>query len=693
MPLQLSHSCLLPLASLNKYTTSQIFDKKSNTFPKGNIQVTQNLDIDNFLNIPLYDSQCIRFCNSCKAIKDTQILNKKWYCSYCNDVNYDTSNENDSITDQDFYSNISFGENSSYSTLASIHLFILDYCINDEIDLNFVHIFNENLQNVLKKDDLINFVFIFPDGKFYTIDEDQKIISFDSKSNINFLHCAQYAKNFNWSLLKSIESNCILKNNSKSRVKRQLPLDVIYNHVSKLSNVFIKCLYHQLGPVTSKNGKIVNKDKKHLLRKFDDNKFNRESYKLSKTAYKYYKKQQANWSELNKKNLFINFSLFGCSLDDIGVMELSPFFRLYNFVDSYDSSINLNKLIYALQKWHYEDGFKIIEFESFSSSELFNISGIWGEPKNYQKMIKSQRNYNKKPIDDLYVKNLVKTDHCKILSTNSLYNIINMSYNLKLVRDTATSEDGVITEEMLQLKSGIKPRRLELYPESIRLQTILKFIHNGVFYLHRSNRILPVTTDLDNLTIDHKMLLAGIIKKFVLTATPLIINDIHNISIYMEQYQATLTTQLIRDYLKIGFLRCLDTDLETFLHAIFNMKYVLPITNLVQLTPDEFIINCFKLLGFSDNDIMLEILPKREISGSNQLVELPDCLYLISTTDDGQEELSFNSKKPVLLINNDSVGRYLSNKLNFQVVDNDHQLLVDLEKFKGDMINKSSLKN
>lgn len=696
MPLSLSHSCLLPLESLNKYITTQIFDKNSNTFPKGNIQVVHDLGIDAFLKEELENFSHLKFCNSCGAIKETFVSDKKWYCGYCNDVNYADNSANDYPTNREFYSDLSSSENSNYSLLTSMHLFILDYCTNDQHDLKSIDFFNEQVKNVLSPDDLINFLFIFPDGNFYTVNEAYEIVSFDSKNGSNFMNCFKPAETFDWSILKTVANRIDYHNNNKKRIKRQLPLDILYNAVLKSEECFIKILYHPLGPVTSKDGKIVNSEKKHLLRKFDDNQFNRESYKLSKTAYKYFNKQFSKWASLSERNIYTNFALFGCALDDIGVMELTPLFKLYNFVDSYDSSLNIEKLKYALNNWHYEDSFKLVEFESFSSSEFFNISGIWGESKNYQKVRKSQRNYNKKAMDDLYVKNLIKTDHCKVLSTNSLFNTLNMSYNFKLVRDATSTEDGVLTEEMLQLKTGIKPRRLNLYPEIINLQTVSKFIYNGRFYLHKCNRTLPVTTKLEKMIIDHKVLLSGIIKKFVLTTTPLIINDIHNISIYLEQYQSTLTTQLIRDYLKLTFLQCLDTDLETFLHAIFNMKYVLPITNLVQLTPDEFIINCYKFLTCPYESSFLEILPRRETVHSTQKIELSDCVYLINENNENLENLShtgeiYDGNKPLLVIDSDSSRRYLSNRTEFKVLDNSHDLLVDLEKFKHDVLKRSSL--
>lgn len=696
MPLALSHSCLLPLESLNKYTTTQIFDKNSNTFPKGNIQVVHDLGINAFLENVLEDFSNLRFCNSCGAIKETAISDKKWYCSYCNDVNYVEESANDYRTDREFYSDLSSTEKSNYSVLTSMHLFILDYCTNDQHDMASIDFFNEQLNIVLSPDDLINFLLILPDGEFYTVNESQKIVSFNDKNGPNIMTCFKPAKIFDWSILKSVANKNDYHNNNKKRVKRQLPLDMLYNSVLELEPCFIKILYHPLGPVTSKDGKIVNSEKKHLLRKFDDNKFNRESYKLSKSAFRYFNKQFSKWASLSEKSIYTNFALFGCALDDIGVMELTPLFKVYNFVDSYDSSLNIEKLKYALHNWHYEDSFKLLEFESFSSSELFNISGIWGESKNYHKVRKSQRNYNKKAIDDLYVKNLVKTDHCKVLSTNSLLNTLNLSYTFKLVRDATSAEDGVLTEEMLQLKTGIKPRRLNLYPEYVNLQTVSKFIHNGRFYLHKCHRTITVTTELEKMTIDHQLLLSAIIKKFVLTKSPLIINDIHNISIFLDEYQSTLTTQLIRDYLKLDFLKCLDTDLETFLHAIFNMKYVLPITNLVQLTPDEFFINCYKFLSCPFESSFLEILPSRETLQCTQKIELSDCVYLINENKGNIDNsfhsgATYNGNKPLLVIDSDSARRYLSNRTEFKVLDNSHDLLMDLEKFKHDVLKRSSL--
>ncbi|XBW35709.1 hypothetical protein QEN19_001279 [Hanseniaspora menglaensis] len=691
MTLNVSHSCLVPLESKNKHTSVQIFDKNSHTFPKGNIQVIQDIDIKSFLNSDRYESKSIRYCNSCHAIKDSIIVNNKWYCGYCNDVNYDPNLVFDSLTNQNFYSDIT----STSIELNTFYLFILDYCINDIEDIISIKAFNNHLKTVLDSTDLVNFVLILPDGEFLTLNSERRFFAFDKKSSIDFLSFSILANRFDWEELQHIADNCIHNDSIKKRVKRQFPLDLLYNHFSAFENCFVKTLYHQIGPVTSKEGKIVSSDKKNLLRKFDDNRFNRQSYNLSKAAFKYYKKSAEKWSKLNEKNVYINFALFACSLDDIGAMELSPLFRVFNHLDSYDCELNTNKLIYNLKKWYTEDSFKLIEFESFSSSDLFNISGIWGSSSDYQKMPKLQRNYNKKPVDDLYVKNLVKTDHIKLLSTNSLHNSLNMAYNFKLVRDKET-DDGIISEDMLQLKSGIKPKSLNMYPDKVNLQTIIKFIHNGKFYLKRSSKVLPVSLNLKNLIIDTKVLLSQTIKKFMLTTTPLIINDIHNIALFMEQYQTTLTTQLIRDYLKLDFLTCLDVDLETLLLAFFNMKYVLPITNVVQMTPDEFIINCSRFIGSSSEENMLDIIPKEQKVCDAHIVELSDFVYIVYENEAQEDQFLFKkiteeARKPILLIKNDSTRRHLSNQIDFTVFDKNHTLLVNLEKFKFDMINRSTL--
>lgn len=686
MPIQRSHDSLIPFEKNNTYTTTQVYHEFSNTFPKGNIQIHNSLDYDYITSKSnILSCEYLYFCKSCGAVKEHHILvetHKKWFCDYCQNANYLSENETNDVVKQDVVTDISLVSNFQ---ITHINFIVLDLCLRDNQDRQYIKIFLDSLINktLTNSEELMNFVVVLPDNKFLTIEEMQlKRIH----HNVNFIENSFKIKAFPWDLINQLIDNVIITETGSQRCKREVPLEIIYSNFKTMENVFVKLLFHQLGPITSKKGKIVSSNKKHLVRKFDDNKYNRESYKLSKKATSYYIDEATKFSLLQKKqNVYFNMALFGCSLDDIGVMELSSMFRVYNFVDDYSNDFNKTKLSYALNKWYREDSIKSIEFESFSTSDLFNIAGIWGDSRNFEKVDKKARNYNKKPIDDLYEKNLVKTDNCKLLSCNSLLNTLNLSYTLKLIRTPLNEDDGVLTEDMLQLKHGSKIRSINLYPDNIKIQNITKFIFKDKLFLQKHTLGFPVMKDVvsKGYNIDHSMLFNAILKKFSLTNINLIRNDIHNITMFMDKYQSILTNQLIHNYLKVDFLKSLDIDIERLLLGFYNIKYTLPIANVVQMTPDEYFMNLSKLIGNNINENILEVYPKENVDhGVITSIELSDIVYLLHGD-------LIESKKPMLLVNNDSTGRHVSNRTNFTVLSNNHDVVMNYELFKSSIINKA----
>ena len=686
MPIQRSHDSLIPFERNNTYNTTQVYHEFSSTFPKGNIQIHSSLDYDYITDTAnILSCEHMHICTSCGAIKENSIIaetHKKWFCDYCQNANYISDNETADVVKQNFVTDISSISNFH---ITYMNLIVLDLCLRDDHDREYVKIFLDSLINrtLSNNEELMNLVIILPDNNFLTIEEMQlKKIN----PNMNFVKNSFKIDAFPWGLINQLIDNVAITETGSHRCKRELPLETLYSNFQTMENVFVKLLFHQLGPITSKKGKIVNSSKKHLVRKFDDNKYNRESYKLSKKATTYYISEATKFSLLQKKqNVFFNMALFGCFLDDIGVMELSIMFRVYNFVDDYSSDFNKAKLNYALNKWYREDSIKSIEFESFSTSDLFNIAGIWGDSRNFEKADKNSRNYNKKPIDDLYEKNLVKTDNCKILSCNSLLNTLNLSYTLKLIRNPLNENDGVLTEDLLQLKNGSSIRSINLYPDNIKIQNITKFIFKDKLFIQKHMVHFPVVKDAENkgYSINHYMLFNAILKKFTLTNCNLIRNDIHNITMFMDKYQSILTNQLINNYLKMAFLKSIDIDIERLLLGFYNLKYTLPIVNVVQMTPDEYFMNLCKFAGNSIDENMLEVYPKENIdSGAVTSIELSDVVYVIN----GQ---ILKSTKPMLLVNNDSTGRHVSNRTNFTVLSEKHDVVMNYELFKSSVINKA----
>ena len=302
------------------------------------------------------------------------------------------------------------------------------------------------------------------------------------------------------------------------------------------------------------------------------------------------------------------------------------------------------------------------------------------------KVNKTDRNLNKKPIDDLYVKNLVKTDNCKIVSCNSLLNKLNLSYTLKLIRSALDKEDGVLTEEMLQLKHGSNIRSINLYPDNIKIQTLTKFINKGRYFLQKHSLNFPVIKDIESpfdYKIDHAMFFNSILNKFAILNYNLIKNDIHNISIFMETYQNVLTNQLVKNYMKMDFLKFVDVDIERLLLGFYNMKYALPIVNIVQMTPDEYFMNIVKLMSNDVHENMLEVYPVEHKNGDRVvMIELSDVVYLFDKT------LEFTGK-PTLIVDSDSTRRHVSNRTGFTVLDDKHEVVMDYEKFKSTIINKA----
>lgn len=689
MPVSRSHNLLVVFENENKYTTTQIFDAYCHTFPKGNIQIKNRIDHKYIQDSSNHlSSEHLHFCGTCGAIKETHINkdnHEKWFCNYCQDANYLSEDRFDDVVKDNFISDITSIKDAE---LTNLNLIILDLCLRDDHDREYVKFFLESLVNktLANSTELINFVIILPDNNFLTFNN-MNLKKFDHRSDVDFINNAFNINQFPWELFNQLIDNVKVTETGSHRCKREFPMELLYSKFQNLSNTFVKLLFHQLGPVTSKQGKIVNSGKKHFVRKFDDNKYNRESYKLSKKAAKYYTEQSTRFCFLQKKqNFFINMALFGCSLDDIGVMELSSIFKVYNFVDDYSTFLNKEKLNFSLQKWYEEDILKLIEFESFSTSDLFNIAGIWGDSVNFEKVGKTDRNLNKKPIDDLYVKNLVKTDNCRVLACNSLFNTLNLSYTIKLIRNALDKEDGVLTEEMLQLKHGSNRRSINVYPDRIKIQNITKFINKGRYYLQKHALNFPVIKDVtENIgyKIDHSMLFNSILTKFTMTNYNLIRNDIHNITMFMESYQNTLTSQLINNYMKMDFLKAIDVDIEKLLLGFYNMKYTLPIANVVQMTPDEYFMNISKIINNSIYDNMLEIYPKNHYNGDLLTsIELSDIVYIL-------DKNATDFAKPKLEVNNDSTRRHVSNKTNFTVLNDKHEVVMDYEIFKSTIINKA----
>lgn len=686
MPLQRSHDSLIPFERRNTYNTTQVYHEFSNTFPKGNIQIHNRLDYD-YITEPdnILSCEYMHLCDSCGAIKENSIVaetHKKWFCDYCQNANYSSSNKTADIVKQNFITDISSISNFH---LTCINLIVLDLCLRDDHDRQYVKIFLDSLMNKTLKssEELMNLVIILPDNSFLTI-ERMQLKKINRKMNL--VENTFKSEAFPWELINQLIDNVVITETGSHRCKRELPLETLYSNFKSMENVFVKLLFHQLGPITSKKGKIVNSNKKHLVRKFDDNKYNRESYKLSKKATSYYINEATKFSLLQKKqNVFFNMALFGCSLDDIGVMELSSMFRVYNFVDDYSNDFNKAKLDYALNKWYREDSIKLIEFESFTSSELFNIAGIWGESRNFEKVDKISRNYNKKPIDDLYEKNLVKTDNCKIVSCNSVLNTLNLSYTLKLIRNALNESDGVLTEDVLQLKTGSTIRSINLYPDNIKIQIITKFLFKDKLFMQKHVVSFPVIKDVDDkgYNINHCMLFNAILKKFSLTNGNLIRKDIHNIVLFMDKYQSILTSQLINNYLKMDFLKSIDIDIEKLLLGFYNMKHTLPIVNVVQMTPDEYFVNLCKFAVNSIDENMLEVYPKENVvDGLITSIELSDVVYVLNGK-------LVESKKPMLLVNNGSTGRHVSNRTNFTVLSGNHDVVMNYDLFTSRIINKA----